>query len=258
MIDLHFHLLPGIDDGPRTLEQSVALARAAQAGGVRRIVATPHVSWEHDNDAATIAALTDELNRRLAEEQVELEVTAGAEIALTRATELSDAELTALTLGTGNWLLIECPFTPAASGFDTLLYALAQRGKQILLAHPERCPAFHRDPGMLSELVAAGMLTSITAGSLVGSFGGTVRRFSEALVRDELVHNVVSDAHNLDRRPPGIAAELELAGLQPLAGWLTEQVPSAILSGAAIPPRPPDATLASRAQRPSRPWWRRR
>jgi hypothetical protein len=78
-----------------------------------------------------------------------------------------------------------------------------ERGHGVLLAHPERCPAFHRDPRMLGSLVRAGMLTSITAGPLVGRFGGEVRRFALELAQSGMVHNVASDAHDGVKRPPG-------------------------------------------------------
>ncbi|HLL91334.1 MAG TPA: CpsB/CapC family capsule biosynthesis tyrosine phosphatase, partial [Solirubrobacteraceae bacterium] len=123
-------------------------------------------------------------------------------------------------------------------------------------AHPERCQAFHRDPRMLAALVRDGVLTSITAGSLVGRFGNRVRRFALQLVQDELVHNVSSDAHGHDRRRPGIAAELEQAGMGELCEWLTEAVPAAILSGGEIPPRP--AGAPDRARWGPRAWRRGR
>jgi protein-tyrosine phosphatase len=256
MIDLHSHVLAGIDDGPATIEGSLALARAAAAAGTRVLVATPHVSWNYPNHADTIAALVEELNALLIAQGIALEIRAGAEIAMTRLVDIAPAELPRLCLGGSPWLLIEPPFTPAVTGLDSILLDLQRQGHQILLAHPERCQAFHRDPQMLSSLVRAGVLTSITAGSLVGRFGGEVRHFALSLVRDGLIHNVASDAHDPLRRPPGTAAELHQAGLEPLADWLTEQVPAAILSGEEIPPRPavelPGIEPARRA------WWRRR
>ncbi|MFI4992928.1 MAG: tyrosine-protein phosphatase [Solirubrobacterales bacterium] len=256
MIDLHSHALPGIDDGPETIEGSLALARAAATAGTRVLVATPHVSWHYPNDASTIAPLVDELNVRLAAEEIALEIRAGAEIAMTRLIDIAPAELRSLRLGAGPWLLVEPPFAPTFAGLDSILLDLQRHGHSVLLAHPERCQAFHRDPQMLSSLVRAGVLTSITAGSLVGRFGGEVRRFALGLAREGLIHNVASDAHDDVRRPPGTAAELRQAGLEPLAEWLTEQVPAAILSGAEIPARPavelPGIEPARRA------WWRRR
>ncbi len=124
-----------------------------------------------------------------------------------------------------------------------------------MLAHPERCPAFHREPQALRALVSAGALTSLTAGSLVGRFGGEVRRFALGLVEEGLVRNVASDAHDSFRRPPGAATELEQACLGPLAEWLTGSVPAAILDGGEIPPRPPFQPARVRRRR-WRPWGR--
>jgi len=238
VIDLHCHVLPGIDDGPTTIADSIALVRAAAAGGTRTMVATPHVSWHYPNDAATIAQLTDELNERLRREGIAVEILTGAEIAMTRADEIKPEELARLSLGDGPWLLLEPPFTPIVTGLDGVIVKLQGAGHRVLLAHPERCPAFHRDPSALESLVQAGVLTSITAGSLVGRFGGEVRRFARRLVEQGLVHNVASDAHNTIKRPPGMASELAEAGLEALADWLTRAVPHAILRGTEIPVSP--------------------
>ncbi len=241
MIDLHCHVLPGIDDGPATIDGSLALARAASAAGTRTLIATPHISARYPNDPATIARLVAELNERLVAEAIAIDVRPGAEIALTSALDMEPEQLAELGLGGGPWLLIEPPYAPAA-GVDSLVLDILRQGHRVVLAHPERCPAFHRDRAVLESLVRAGILTSVTAGSLVGRFGGHVRRFALALVRDGLVHNVASDAHDCSGRAPGIAAELSRAGLQPLAAWLTCEVPVAILAGGGrIPPLPAGA-----------------
>jgi protein-tyrosine phosphatase len=252
LIDLHCHVLPGIDDGPASLEDSVALARAAAAGGTTTIVATPHVSWSTPNEAATIARLVQELNARLEHEGLHLRVRPGAEVAITRAVDLSADELSGLSLGGGPWVLIEPPFSPIAAGLEGLLERLRRDGQQIVIAHPERCPGFHRDPDSLARLVEAGALTSITASSLGGRFGREVRRFAHQLVERGLVHNVASDAHDAVSRPPALADELRRSGHEWLAGWAAEEVPAAILAGEPIPPRP---------ERPvgrARHWWQRR
>ena len=246
MIDLHCHVLAGIDDGPQTLEDSLAVARAAAAAGTRTLVATSHVSWEYPNRAETIARLVDELNHRLEGDGLALEVRPGAEIAMTRLPDTPPEELSRLTLGGGRWLLVEPPFTMVATGLDILIADLRDRGYQVVLAHPERCPAFHRDRSMLDALVHSGVLTSLTAGSLDGRFGAAVRGFSLALMRDGLVHNVASDAHDDSRRPPTIAAELERSGLGLLTDWLTQAVPGAILDGGEIPPPPRSRSRRSR------------
>jgi protein-tyrosine phosphatase len=238
VIDLHCHVLAGIDDGPRTIEESLALARAAGAAGTRTLVATPHVSWEFRNQAQTIERMVEELNRVLRREAVAVDVRPGAEIAMTRLADLAPTELSRLTLGNGRWLLVEPPFTLVAAGLDMLIADLQRQGYRVLLAHPERCPAFHADRSMLERLVDSGVLGSLTAGSLDGKFGAPVQRFSLELLSAGLVHNVASDAHDDSNRPPTIAGELERAGLAPLAEWLTQSVPAAILDGGEIPPRP--------------------
>ncbi|MGH2833464.1 MAG: CpsB/CapC family capsule biosynthesis tyrosine phosphatase, partial [Solirubrobacteraceae bacterium] len=111
MIDLHCHILPGIDDGPPRVEDSLELARMAVAAGIRTIVATPHVSWHYTNDAATITRLTDELNGHLRSQGLALEVLTGGEIAMTYGVELEPYQISTFGLGGGSWLLVEPPFT---------------------------------------------------------------------------------------------------------------------------------------------------
>ncbi len=255
MIDLHCHVLAGIDDGPESLEGSIAMARAAAELGTGVLVATPHVSSRYPNDAERIAGRLEELAAALEEQGVGVEVRAGAELAVTSVMEIEPSELPRFGLGGGPWLLVEPPFTAVVTGLDSIVRDLMRRGHRVLLAHPERCPAFRRDPKILESLLADGVLTSLTSGSLVGRFGGEVRRFSMALLEAEVVHNVASDAHDHEDRPPSIARELEAAGAGPLREWLTEEVPAAILAGGEIPPRPTSLALAG--PKPRR-WFSRR
>jgi protein-tyrosine phosphatase len=240
VIDLHCHVLPGIDDGPDTLEDSLALCRAAYAAGTRTIVTTPHVSWDFPGvSSQVIAEGTARVNEALQAEGIDLEVRPGAEIAMTRAGDLPEEELMALRLGGGPYLLIECPISPAAAGFEGILRALTDRGHRIVLAHPERCPAFHRDPAQLEAFVAAGMLTSLTAGAFVGRFGRDVERFARRWLEQGLVHDIASDGHGAGaRRPPSIGPELAEAGFGESADWYARAVPLAILDGAPLPPAP--------------------
>jgi protein-tyrosine phosphatase len=256
VIDLHSHVLPGIDDGPATLDGSVTLARAAVAAGTRTLVATPHVNSRYPNDAATIAGLVAQVAARLEQEGIPLQLRPGAEIAVTRLAEIEPSQLHRLGLGGGPWLLVEPPFTAVATGLDTMIGDLLRRDHRVLLAHPERCPAFHRDPDMLTALARDGVLTSITAGSLAGSFGGEVRRFARGLMEAELVHNVASDAHDHLERPPSVLAELRAAGFVALGEWLTQDVPAAILAGDDVPRRPAIDLARSRSRR--WPWRPRR
>jgi protein-tyrosine phosphatase len=252
VIDLHTHVLPGIDDGPATVEGSIELARAAVEGGVRTIVATPHVTWDLPaNDGPRIAAAVEALEAELERAGVEVRLRTGGELAISRAHEMGDDELRALRLGGGDWLLAECPLSSTATGFDNALHSIAARGHRIVLAHPERSPVMQRDPELLRRLVDGGMVTSITAGALLGRFGSTVKRFALWMLEEDLVHNVASDAHDARRRPPGLtealaAAEGELPGVAARAEWMTLSVPGAILDGGPIPKAPAPAPAPSR------------
>ena len=239
MIDLHTHILPAVDDGPRTLEGSLDLARAAVAAGTRTALATPHVNDDHSIDAARVAAGLDELRPALAEAEIPLEVLPGGEIAIWRLADLDDAALRSLALGGGPYLLIESPVSPVVGDFEPLVLDLMMRGHRVLLAHPERCPAFQRDPARLERLVDAGVLVQVTAGSMTGGFGSTVRRFTTDLLRQGLAHVVASDAHDAVKRPPGQTAGFAALGVETQRQWMTEDVPRAILDGSPLPERPP-------------------
>jgi protein-tyrosine phosphatase len=238
VIDIHFHLLPGIDDGPAHLGGSVELARAASEAGTGTIVATPHVSPEYPNRPEAIERLAGRVAARLEQADVPVEVYAAGELAAGAVGELTGAQLRSLTLGAGRWLLLECPFARGADDFEAVARRLQGRGFDVLLAHPERSAPFQREPERIAALVEDGMLCSVTAGSLVGRFGDAARTAALALVEAGLVHNVASDAHNTTRRPPGAREQIAAAGLGSIAEWLTVEVPRALLDGASVPPRP--------------------
>jgi protein-tyrosine phosphatase len=238
MIDLHSHLLPAIDDGPADLDGSLAMARRAVEAGIGTIVATPHVNSRYPNDAATIGAALQMVRDALRREQIPLEVLPGAEIAVTYLAEAGSSGLAGLSLGTGEWLLIEPPFATLATGLTAAIQGLMWDGRRVILAHPERCPAIHRDLSIVRRLVEEGALMSVTAGSLSGRFGSQARRVAVALLQEGLAHNVTSDSHDHVNRPPSIAREIRHAGFRELTAWLTEEVPGAILDGSSIPPRP--------------------
>jgi protein-tyrosine phosphatase len=242
VIDLHCHVLPGIDDGPPTFAAAIELARDAARDGITTIAATPHIVPAYpDNDAALVRARIAELQPRLDTAGVDVRIVPGGEVDALHAADLDDAELDALKLGGGRWLLFECPLsTVAAPAFVPSARALARRGHQLLLAHPERSPVFLRHPERLEELVdGEGMLAQVTAGSLSGQFGRTVKELAHQLVERRLVHVAASDGHGA-HRPATIARELQSAGIDPaLTRWLAQDVPHALLTGA-TPPAPPE------------------
>ena len=243
MIDLHCHVLPGIDDGPGTDEEALALARAAAELGTRVLVATPHRSPRWPTEPAAVVAGVERLAGLLAAAEVDVELRAGAEIALEEAARLDDGTLSQLALGHGRHLLLESPHGPVGDRLESTVSELLDRGHGIVLAHPERSPAFQDRPGRLRALVAAGALCSITAGALEGRFGSASQWFALELLRDGLVHSLASDAHHAIGRPPGLqggldAAARHLSGVASQTRWLTNEVPAAILAGEPLPARP--------------------
>ena len=257
MIDLHTHVLPGIDDGPPDLDTALALLTRMAEEGVDVVVATPHVSEQYPTTAERIAEGVSELRNALADAGVPLEVLPGAEVALDRAVALGDDELDQLCLGEGRFLLVESPLASSAADFDWILDGLRERGFSLVLAHPERSPAFQRDPARLLRHVAAGDLCSITAGAMAGRFGTTVRRFTLRLLREGMIHDVASDAHDLVHRPPGLriafeSFEQEAPGMLDRMGWHTLEVPEAILAGRRPPAQPPLPEITSQGRWPRR------
>jgi protein-tyrosine phosphatase len=239
VIDLHCHLLPGVDDGPATSAEAVALARAFVAADVTRVAATPHVHPDWPNTADTIHAAWLGLVTELGRARVPLEVVAGAELDLLHIQGFEAGELDRLRLGADGPLLIECPFSPIVPQFESLVEGLLTAGHRVLLAHPERSPAFLRDPELLRRLVVSqGAMASVTGASFAGRFGRTAQQYVCWAVDEGLVHDVASDAHDTARRPPVLDGPLHDAGYGWAAEWLTRTAPAAILAGRELPRRP--------------------
>ena len=243
MIDLHCHILPGLDDGPVNFDFSVAMARSAAEAGIQVMVATPHIRADYDVDPDALEERVRTLNRAVEADGIQLLVLSGGEVSLQKASELDDAVLRKVCLGKSDYLLLESPYRSSDIDIEGIVRDVQARGFKPLLAHPERCPIFQHDPDRLKRLVNSGVLCSITASSMAGGFGTTVRRFTLELLHDGIVHDVASDAHDHLHRPPDLlagfeSAEAEIPGIVSQAPWFTVTSPVAILSGRALPPRP--------------------
>ena len=246
MIDLHSHLLPGIDDGAPDIERALDLARAAADQGTRVLAATPHLRADFpDVRPEELAARCDEVRAAIRDAGIELEVVQGGEAGVMWAVNAGDEELREGSYGArGRDLLVETPYGPLNDTFEQLLFTLSERGFRLLLAHPENNPTFQRHPERLHELVDGGVLLQVTARSLIRSDQRRgPRPLAEALVRDGHAHVLASDAHSgYHLRPPAIGAGAEAAAAlvgPARARWLVEDVPAAILAGEPLPEQPP-------------------
>ena len=241
MLDLPCHVVPGIDDGPATLEDAIALCRAAAAAGTTALIATPHVSWDYPAvNAAVVHAGVAAVNAALGGQSIDVRVRAGAAFAISRVGDLSDAEVGVLRLGGGPYSLLECPHAGGApSGVRESLRLFATRGHAIVLGHPERSKVFQSNPRMLESLVEGGALCCITARSLTGDFGLPSRAYAWDLLASGLVHAIASDAHDVAGRPPDLGPQLDQAGLsESEIDYVAREAPEAIIAGAPVPPPP--------------------
>lgn len=208
MIDLHFHCLPGIDDGPSTFDEAVELCRAAAAEGTETIVATPHVMrdpWLNE-DPMERDRLLVRLNALLGGRPA---VVPGCELFFSSdVLELWERGSAGPLVGLnrGSALLLEFPSQFVAPQAEWIIRELSVMGVQPLIAHPERNGELARNPARLASLVARGALTQITAGVLLGEFGRGPLAAAEDFFARGLVHVVASDAHSLVERPPRLAA----------------------------------------------------
>lgn len=240
MIDLHFHCLPGIDDGPESWDDAVALCRKAAEEGTTTIVATPHVlrdGWLNE-DPRERDELILKLNTLLGGRPA---ILPGCEFFYTYdAPELweqgADGPLTGLNRSA--YLLLEFPGTLVPRDAENVIHELVVLGVTPVIAHPERNLEFARDPELLEQFVSKGAICQITASSLTGEFGRPPLAATLEFFQRGLVHLVASDAHNLVRRPPRLAAARERAkkewGEEAEAG-LFEANPAAVIEGLELP-----------------------
>lgn len=208
MIDVHFHCLPGIDDGPRDWDSAVALCQAAARDGVTTIVATPHVlreSWLNEDSGARDELLV-QLNSLLGGSPA---VVAGCEYFFSAdALELwqQGSAGPLIGLNRSNYLLVEFPATRIPEQAESVLYEMNLAGVIPIIAHPERNLVFAESPERLQRFIDIGAYAQVTASSVTGAFGRAAQSACDEFFRRGLIHVVASDSHSLDRRPPSMSA----------------------------------------------------
>ncbi len=240
MIDLHTHVLPGVDDGARTMEDSRMLARKAALEGVRTMAATPHVRFDFPTLPDTMEAAVEMLRADFLAQYIPVEIVHGGEVALELLWEIEPEDLVRFTIAqTGRYLLLEFPYRGPAGPIAAAVRRLRAVGITPILAHPERNPAVQDRPDALAPLVEAGALVQVTAMSLDAELNRAVERATRTLLTRGLVHLVASDAHGPHiPREVGLAAVPQLLGDDGLARYLTDEAPAAIVAGEPIPTGP--------------------
>jgi protein-tyrosine phosphatase len=238
MIDLHSHILAGVDDGARTLDESYEMARVAAAEGVTAIAATPHVRADFPTSVAEMESAVATLNRGLEANEIDVEVLPGGEIDLEWLSTMSEDDIKRFSIAqTGRHLLVEVPLVGWPLSLEAHVFALRSGGVTPLLAHPERSPEVQIDPRLIERLVLGGARVQVTAASLEGRFGRRAVQACRRLLELGLVHVLASDAHAPDVRRGGLQRAAAALRDDGLARYLTCDVPAAIVAGEPVPSR---------------------
>lgn len=237
MIDLHCHILPGVDDGARSVADSLAMARQAEQDGIRLVCATPHIRPDHDVRIGELARRVAVLNDAIADAGIGVRVLTGGEVAETVALTLGDRELDLVSLGGGGrWILLEPAPGPLSDSLERTVAELARRGRRCVIAHPER----HLDGDSaerLAALVRAGALVQGTAAHLLGPAAPALHELAAA----GLLHVLASDAHSARagrplRISPGLEALRAGGTLAARLDWMASTAPEAVVAGRDVDP----------------------
>lgn len=204
MIDIHSHILPGLDDGAPDLKTALKMAKVAERDGITGMIATPHsCDGNYNCSREDILETCEQFNQDLKKNGIGVEVYPGAEVRLTP--ELLDMYKSddLLTIGNlGESILLELPERFIPEAIARLVKKLTENGLQVIIAHPERNTTIQHNIQVLDELIYAGAIMQITAGSLTGKFGRPIKLFTEQLLKEEKVHHLATDSHELRGRAP--------------------------------------------------------
>lgn len=215
MIDLHSHILPGIDDGAPTLAVALEMARIASADGIRVMACTPHIyPGMYDNNAEGIRAATAQLQAVLQQNDIALELVYAADAHLVPNMVSKLEEGLIPTFNDGRYFLLEPPHHVAPPQFEVHVLQLLAAGYVPIITHPERLTWVKSYYEVFCRLVQRGAWIQITAGSISGSFGAHARYWSQRMLQDGLVHVIASDAHGVSQRAPKMQAAVALAAEQ--------------------------------------------
>jgi protein-tyrosine phosphatase len=247
--DIHFHLLPGVDDGPATMDESLALAAAAVRDGSATVVATPHVRTDFITDVSDLGERVRELQCEIDRAGIPLGVCRGAELGHDMVGRLHQSELDSIALGPpgARWLLVETPFTGLDAEFAAAADELRDRGFGVVLAHPERgAGILDDDCAAVRQEIAQGSALQVNASSLVGSHGDAAHLAAARLLLERHATILGSDAHG-ESRAPALSNGLKSAvriGLEPgAAAALVSSAPAQLIARG-IPARAELSTAA--------------
>lgn len=236
MIDLHSHVLHGLDDGAADLDEALAICRAAAEDGIEVLAATPHVrAHDYPTTAEQMEAAFAELSAAAAGI---VQLVPGGELDLEELRRPVEELRRFALAGNPRYLLVETPYMGWPLDIADRLFELRASGITPVLAHPERNADVQARPELVEPLVSTGTLVQITAGSVDGRMGGRAKRSAHELLERGWAHVLASDGHTPSVRAIGMRAAADALGDAELAQWLTVDVPRSIVDDSRIPARP--------------------
>ena len=258
MIDLHAHILPGLDDGAETLDESIEMCWLSYQDGIRTIVATPHIlKGIYSNNRSTILAKVQELNDALKKLRVQSSEFGGKDFDASTHSLIAASDAFKILPGAdvhfsldmlqlcengeivtvndkGRYLMVEFDSQGIPYHAEDVLFQMIMHGIIPIITHPERNLEIARSPNRYYEIIKMGCLGQVTAMSLTGGFGSGVRRIAEKLLKNRLAHVIASDSHSINRRPPILSTALrateKIVGKEEAQKMVTEY-PEAVIEG---------------------------
>lgn len=260
MVDVHHHLLPGLDDGSPDLPTSVEMARIAVQDGITHVVCTPHANSRYMFDPEVIQMRAQELRQALAQAVIPLKIGLGCDFHLTYD-NVQDAlaHPQKYAINGHDYLLVELPDYTLSPNLKETFYELRMGGLIPILTHPERNPVLQREPQRMLPWLRDGLLVQVTAGSVTGRMGKQAQRVAERLLANRWVHILATDAHDTRRRPPQMREAREIISKRYgtlYADLLCRENPMAVFEGHSLGELDEGVDLYD-AQPLKQNWWQR-
>lgn len=240
MIDIHSHILPNVDDGSLSFEESVKMLEASVADGIKSIVATPHMFSQLSKikEIERFRKIFSEFKIKADELNLGIEIFQGSEnYFISGLKEKLKAFPDILTINNGDYFLLEFPMNFIFPGTREFIFDILNEGYIPVICHPERNTDIQMNTAILYELLVAGALSQLDAGSIRGDFGSNSREAANKLLKNNLVHAIASDCHDAGLRPPG------LSGIKNSLNWIEQEkmdlflkyIPAAIINNEGTP-----------------------
>lgn len=259
MIDIHHHLLSGLDDGATSLDISLEMARIAVREGITHVVCTPHANGQYAYDRRLVEIKIAELQWRLDEEKIPLKLGRGCDFHMSydniQEAQIDPEKYSVNGLG---YLLVELPDYGISVNLTETFYQLQLAGLTPILTHPERNATLQTDEPRMMEWLRGGVLVQVTAGSVTGKMGKAAQKMAHRLLEKRWVHFLATDAHNTTSRPPQIREAFELVVEkygQDYAHTLCVTNPLTVFMGKTMPPQAEPLGLYDNMEQKS--WWQR-